>query len=267
VTLRTVLWQQLRRPEIAAARDAGAVVLVPVGSTEQHGAHLPVDMDVRTATAVCVRAAQSVDEFPVLVAPPIWSGYSPHHMENPGSITLRFDTFTAVLTDVVDSIRHHGFQHLVLVNGHGGNIAHLTGLANKLGTSGRPVAQASWWNFVGDDFREILDGELKGVGHACEAETSCYLALDSDGVDLSAAVRNLADSHLVPIDEAAFRAAGVDFPPIFRASSPGVHGDPTLATAAKGERILAIAARRLADFVRSYRATDLANAPTIFPDR
>jgi creatinine amidohydrolase len=264
--LRTVFWQQLRRPEIAAARDDGAVVLIPVGSTEQHGAHLAVDMDIRTATAVCARAAQSVDEFPVLVAPPVWSGYSPHHMENPGSITLRFDTFAAFLTDVVDSIRHHGFQHVVLINGHGGNIAHLTALANKLGTSGRPVAQTSWWSFVGTDFREILEGELKGVGHACEAETSCYLALDPTGVDLSAAVRYLADSHLVPIDTAAFEAAGVGFPSIFRAASPGIHGDPTLATAAKGERILTIAAHRLADFIRAYRATDLANAPTIFPD-
>jgi creatinine amidohydrolase len=265
--LRTVYWQQLRRPEFVAARDAGAVVLIPVGSTEQHGAHLAVNMDIATATAVCARAAESIDEFPVLVAPPIWSGYSPHHMENPGSITLRFDTFASLLTDVVDSIRQHGFQHIVFVNGHGGNIAHLTALANKLGTSGRPVAQASWWNFVGDDFKEILDGKLKGVGHACEAETSCYLALDPNGVDLAAAVANYDDSHVVPVDAVAFRAAGVEFPSIFRAGSPGVHGDPTLATAEKGERILAIAARRLADFVRAYRRTDLSGAPTIFSDR
>lgn len=265
--LRTVYWQRLRRPEIAAARDAGAVILIPIGSTEQHGAHLAVDMDVRTATEVCARAAQSVAEFPVLVAPPVWSGYSPHHMENAGTITLRFDTFSALVTDVVDSIRQHGFRHIILINGHGGNIAHLSGLANKLGTSGRPVAQTSWWNFVGDDFRTILEGDLKGVGHACEAETSCYLAIDPTGVDLSAAVTNYADSHIVPIDDSAFARAGVSFPSIFRADSPGIHGDPTRATAAKGERILAVAARRLADFVRTYRATDLSDVPTVFPDR
>jgi creatinine amidohydrolase len=265
--MRSVFWQSLRRPEIVAARDAGAVVLIPVGSTEQHGAHLAVDMDVRTATAVCARAATQVAEFPVLVAPPVWSGYSPHHMENPGTITLRFDTFSAFLTDVVDSIRQHGFPHIVLVNGHGGNIAHLTGLANKLGTSGRPVVQTSWWNFVSDDFRQILDGDLKGVGHACEAETSCYLSIDPSGVDMTLAVTHYADSHLVAIDAEAFAAAGVGFPAIFRSSSPGVHGDPTLASAEKGERILAIAAHRLAEFVRVYRSTDLSAAPTIFPDR
>lgn len=262
---RTVYWQRLRRPEIAEARDAGAVVLIPVGSTEQHGAHLNVDMDVRAATEVCARAAAQIEDFPVLVAPPIWSGYSPHHMENPGTITLRFDTFTALLTDVVDSIRHHGFQHIVLINGHGGNIGHLTAVANKLGTSGRPVAQANWWNFVGDDFKEILDGELKGVGHACEAETSCYLAIDPSGVDLERAIPHDAGSYLVPIDEAAFQTARVGFPAVFRSGSPGVHGDPTRATVEKGERILSVAARRLADFIRAYRATDLS-APVLFPD-
>lgn len=265
MNLRTVYWQRLRRPEIAAARDAGAVVLIPVGSTEQHGAHLNVDMDARTATEVCARAAERVDDFPVLVAPTIWSGYSPHHMENPGTITLRFDTFAALLTDVVDSIRRHGFQHLVLINGHGGNIGHLTAVTNKLGTSGRPVAQASWWNLVGDDFGAILDGELKGVGHACEAETSCYLAIDPAGVDLDQAIRHLEGSYLVPIDEAAFQTARMGFPAVFRGGSAGVHGDPTLATAAKGELILNRAADRLADFIRAFRQTDLT-APVLFPD-
>lgn len=264
--LRTVYWQRLRRPELVAARDAVAVVLVPVGSTEQHGAHLAVNTDVATATAVCAQAAEQVSEFPVLVAPPVWSGYSPHHMENPGTITLRFETFAAFLTDVVDSIRHHGFQHIVLVNGHGGNVGHLTALANKLGTSGRPVAQTSWWNLVGDDFKEILDGDLKGVGHACEAETSCYLALDPSGVDLTLAVRNYDDSYLVPVDASAFAEAGMSFPSVFRATSPGVHGDPTRATAEKGRKILDVAARRLAAFVRAYGATDLAAPPVIFPD-
>src|SRR5439155_3312950 len=126
--LRTVYWQKLRRPEIAAARDAGAVVLLPVGSTEQHGAHLAVDMDAMGATAVSARAAEQVTEFPVLVAPTVWSGYSPHHMENPGTITLPFDTFAAVLTDVVDSIMRPGFRHVFLINAPGGNIGHLSAL-------------------------------------------------------------------------------------------------------------------------------------------
>ena len=267
MTLRTVFWQKLRRPEIAAARDEGAVVLLPIGSTEQHGAHLAVDMDVATATAICARAAVLVTEFPVLVAPSIWSGYSPHHMDNPGTITLRFSTFAAVVTDVIDSILHHGFRHVVLVNGHGGNIGHLTALSTKLGTTGRSVAFASWWNLVGADFESILNGDLKGVGHACEAETSCYLALDPAGVDLTLAVRTEPDSHVVAIDQSAFSTAGVTFPPIFLAGSSGVHGDPTLATAEKGEKILSLAAGRLAAFVRSYRDVDLGPARSLLSDK
>lgn len=264
--LRTVYWQKLRRTEIAAARDADGVVLLPVGSTEQHGDHLAVDTDINLATSVCVRAAQQVDECPVLVAPPVWSGYSPHHMENAGTITLRFETFAAFLTDVIDSIMQHGFRHVILINGHGGNGGHLSALANKFATTGRPIAQTSWWNLVGDDFREILDGDLKGVGHACEAETSCYLAIDPSGVDLARAVRHYDDLHVVPIDTGAFREAGMAFPSVFRAGTPGVHGDPTRATPAKGEQILAVAARRLAAFIRAYRQTDLSRVPVLFPD-
>jgi creatinine amidohydrolase len=266
MTLRTVFWQKLRRPEIAAARDEGAVVLVPIGSTEQHGAHLAVDMDVATATAVCARAAVQVAEFPVLVAPPVWSGYSPHHMDFPGTITLRFSTFAAVVTDVVDSILFHGFRHIVLINGHGGNIGHLTALSTKLGTTGRSVAFASWWDLIGADFASLLDGDLKGVGHACEAETSCYLALDPAGVDLRLAVRTDSDSHVVSVDQSAFSTAGVRFPSIFMTGSSGVHGDPTRATAEKGEKILSLAAGRLAAFIRSYRDVDLGQARSLLSD-
>jgi len=264
--VRSVYWQRLRRNEVAAARDEGAVVLIPIGSTEQHGDHLAVDMDIRTATEICARAAQRVSEFPVLVAPPVWSGYSPHHMLYPGSITLRFDTFAAFLTDVVDSIRQHGFHHIVLINGHGGNIGHVSALANKLGTSGRPVASTSWWNMVGEAFNEILDGELKGVGHACEAETSCYLAIDPTGVDMSRAVRSYESQYIVEVDHAAFREAGMSYPTVFRENSLGLVGDPTLATAEKGERILEVAADRLAAFARAYRQVDLTSVPSLFAD-
>ena len=84
---KKIFWQEMRRTEFEEAAAAGAVVVIPMGSTEQHGLHLPVNTDLNCAQSIAVRAAQMVDEFPVIVAPPIWSGLSPHHMPFPGTIT------------------------------------------------------------------------------------------------------------------------------------------------------------------------------------
>jgi creatinine amidohydrolase len=129
-----------------------------VGSTEQHGPHLPVDVDIVCATHVCRRAAEVTGDFPILVAPGIWSGYSPHHMDFAGTITVSAQTFLVLVRDICQSILHHGFRKLVLVNAHGGNAALLGTVAVQFATSGCPIALCSWWNLVRDDFKTILDG-------------------------------------------------------------------------------------------------------------
>lgn len=250
---RTPFWQRLRRDEIAAARDDHAVVLIPLGSTEQHGPHLPVDVDIVCATAVCRRAAEIADDCPILVAPGIWSGYSPHHMDFAGSITLSVETFQALVRDVCQSIFHHGFRKLVLVNGHGGNASLLATVVVQFATSGRPVAQCSWWNLVKDDFRTILEGDLKTVGHACEAETSMYLHLVGEGVDLASAPRDYTWPFFEGFDRSLTTESGVSFPSLHGSWTSGVHGDAALGTAEKGEKLLAVAAERLAGFCARYR--------------
>ena len=103
------VWQHMRRDEIAEMRDHGAVVIVPVGSIEQHGAHLPVDVDIFMAQTVALAAAQALaPDVPVLVAPPVWTGVSPHHMHFTGTLTLSVDTFTQVLRDIVTCMWRHG---------------------------------------------------------------------------------------------------------------------------------------------------------------
>src|SRR5919109_3502753 len=201
---RTPFWQRLRRDEIAAAQEAGAVVLLPLGSTEQHGPHLPVDVDLVCATAVCQRAAEIAGDVPILVAPGVWSGYSPHHMDFAGSITVSAETFQALVREVCRSILHHGFRKIVLVNGHGGNASLLSTVAVQFATSGRPIALCSWWDLVKDEFPSVLEGELKSVGHACEAETSMYLHLVGAGVDMGAAPRDYTWPFLAGVDQSIF---------------------------------------------------------------
>lgn len=241
--LRTPLWQSLRRDEIAAASEAGAAVLVPVGSIEQHGTHLPVNTDIAIATAVCVRASETSEPPSALVAPAIWSGYSPHHMNLPGTLTLDLNTLQALIYEVCVGIWHHGFRKILLVNGHGGNTGPIAGTAQRLTSAGHPVLSCSVGNLVGDELDTIFERRVKGGGHADEFETSIMLCLHPESVDTSKAVdyMDLKSQDLIE--------AGITVPSVFAPDDPGVRGYPTLATAEKGRRFLELASERLADLV------------------
>ena len=244
MNLRTKLWQSLSRDEIAAASESGAVVLLPVGSIEQHGTHLPVSTDIAIATAVCVRAADISETPSALVAPAIWSGYSPHHMNLPGTLTLDLNTFQALIYEVCVGIWHHGFRKILIVNGHGGNSGPIAGTAQRLTSAGHPVLSCSVGNLVGDEVDTIFERRVKGGGHADEFETSIMLHLHPESVDMSKAVdhMDLKSQDLIE--------AGITVPSVFGPDDPGVRGYATLATAEKGRRFVELAAMRLADLVQ-----------------
>src|SRR5260370_6499924 len=113
----------LAPPDIKWFLERSDIVLVPFGSLEQHGPHLPLGTDTITALEVAKRAAEKAD---VPYTPPLWAGYSPQHLRQPetgtGSITLRAGTLNAVLYDIARSLIHHGWNKLIFVNGHGSNV-------------------------------------------------------------------------------------------------------------------------------------------------
>jgi creatinine amidohydrolase len=111
VWLQNLTWEEVR-DRIPAS---GQTVILPVGSTEQHGPHLPVGSDTLVANALAESAAR---EAGVLVAPPLWFGWSPHHMVLPGTITIRPEILVEVWCDVVRSLAHHGLRRFVFLNGH-----------------------------------------------------------------------------------------------------------------------------------------------------
>jgi creatinine amidohydrolase len=111
---------KLSWPEVARAAGEGRVPIVPIGTLEDHGYHLPIDTDVTLVEAVCRGAAERLPAETVLL-PPIVHGYSPHHMDFPGTISIRWDTFCRYCTDVALSLVRHGFERVLLVNGHGSN--------------------------------------------------------------------------------------------------------------------------------------------------
>ena len=198
---------------------ARPTLLVPVGSTEQHGPHLPLDTDARVAAAVAARAA-SAD---VLVAPVVAYGASGEHEGFPGTVSIGHEALRLLLVELGRSAAR-GAGRLVFVNGHGGNVATLVDAVGRLRSAGRA---ASWF--------ACAPG---GDAHAGRTETSLVLALDPGLVGPDAPAGNGTPlAALLP----ALRAGGV------AAVSPnGVLGDPAGASAEEGERLLDALAAELA---------------------
>ena len=226
--MKKIHWEEMRRTEFEELAKANAVVIIPVGSTEQHANHLPINTDMNCCYAIAQRAAQSINEFSVLVLPPIWMGFSPHHMAWPGSITLKYHTFVEVLTQVVASVHAHGFKKILILNGHGGNASIVDSLSVKLTHEDDILTVTyTYWEMpsVTEEMKRISQTDEGSIGHAGEMETSLQLYLQPELVDIGSA-----------------------------AQVPGIVGDPTSGSREKGEQIVNAAVNALVKILRDYQS-------------
>jgi len=197
----------------------GTTLLVPVGSVEQHGPHLPLDTDTTIAAAVADGVATRLTQHGITtwVAPPLAFGSSGEHQSFPGTVSIGTDALHLVVVELVRSA-HTWAERIVLLNAHGGNAGALTSAVNHLARESRPV---SWLACRTEEF------DL----HAGRTETSLMLHLRPDAVRTERAepgdLRPLAE--ILP----AMRAGGVA-----AVSANGVLGDPAGATAAEGAELL-----------------------------
>jgi creatinine amidohydrolase len=205
---------------------------------------------MRAAEALCGRGP------PVLVLPTISYGYSPHHMAFKGTVTLRSDTFLAVVTDVVESVLQHGARRVVMLNGHGGNVSSLDVVASRLGHAwhGRArIASVTYFRLAAARAAEFRESRHGGMGHACEFETSLQLALRPDLVDMTAATTCYPELPSSRQSTGLFGTSLVHAYHDFRDLSPsGVLGDPSLASKAKGESILRACVEELSAFLIDF---------------
>jgi creatinine amidohydrolase len=251
---RPLLYERLTWPEVRRAAGENRVCLIPVGTLEDHGLHLPVDTDVRIITEICRRAAEEAPDEIVLL-PTIPHGYDPHHMDFPGPISIAWDTFTKYCKDVGTSLAHHGFSRMLFYNGHGSN-QNLVEMAARLTMIDYPgVLAAAAFYLVSkkgiEAVEEIRESGFGGMAHADELETSIYLAIDPDAVDMSKAV----DEQGYPAGENARLEWWADGPlrlmPWWSSfSRSGVQGTPSVATAEKGKAFLEAAVAECVGYVR-----------------
>ena len=179
---KTCRWDNLTSPEIAKLAENNAIVLIPTGSTEQHGPHLPVGTDAILATWMAERTAQTLTEkgIPAVVAPTFAIANSMHHMNFAGSLSLSPRTYIQVLQEQCRAIAAHGFKRIAIINGHGGNTAPTkTALIDINNELGFPVY---FMSYISVDERPFLETQT-GMNHACESETSMMLAYDETLVD------------------------------------------------------------------------------------
>jgi creatinine amidohydrolase len=254
-------YEKLTWPEINDAIELGKVCVVPCGAVEQHGHHLPLDVDLVCPTEIARGAARQVPDK-VLVLPTVSYGYTGHVMDFPGTINNHFEHFMHHVLDITKSLAYHGFKKIILLNGHGSNMPNLDLVARRtnLETDAECVL-SGWWQLLTVD-KDFLPGwrESKfpgGCAHAGELETSVYLHLAGDDVRTDKIKSeeisfNEEDSPFSFVDLFQQGPATV----ISWTSSyteRGVMGEAEIATAEKGEAAYNEAVKQLARFVSWFK--------------
>ena len=264
VWLAEMTWE-----EVQEAVTEGRVAVLPVGAVEQHGRHLPVDTDALLVESVIREAAKHFRQM--VVCPTLPYGNSTHHLSYPGTISLGLHTFIEAVTEIVLCLGRHGFRKILLLNGHGGNRGPLN-VAARLAQDRSPtpllLALANYYSFGAQAIQaEVRESGQGGMAHACEYETSLYLYFKPELVKMDRAVRRIPIS---PIPEYIHADLMGDSPialmvserePITAArdytfSESGVAGDPTLASAEKGRKILERVVADLVGFLTRFYEID-----------
>jgi len=262
----------LSPPDVRAHLERDDSVLIPIGSCEMHGDHLPLGTDIYNALEVCRRAAEIAD---TIYAPILLGGYSPQHLRQPergmGTITLRAATVCAVVHDIARSLIHHGFNRLIFVNGHTSNQKVLDPVMRQLRYETgaligvfRPYGE----RYLGliEDVMENSAEETPGW-HASEEETSIMMAYRPENVHMDRAVD--ARAHAPSWMPEAFQKSDATWDAQFKGyeyfyfpmdhdemADYGVIGNPFRASPEKGQEIF----RRFSEYL-AEAIVELRKAP------
>ena len=242
--MKTVRMEDLSWPDIREAISKGySATVIGIGSTEQHGPHLPTKTDTLIGEAIAYGVAKKLGN--ALQAQTIRVGCSDHHLSFPGTISLRSSTLKAIIHDYVASLEKHGFQTIILLPSHGGNFSTVKESIDELKkkyTELKIIGYTDLHGFMDFLFKisaEFGITEEEAGAHAGETETSLMLFLEENLVKQE----RFSPGYLGPLGEKEVEIVLKKGMPSL--SEKGTLGDPTRATSKKGETYL----EKIVDFL------------------
>jgi creatinine amidohydrolase len=254
-------YEEFTWPEIREAVAEKRVAVLPVGTIEQHGPHLPLVTDVLTSTEMSRLAVESIPAEAVLL-PSVFYAFNEHHLDFPGTIAVEGDTFIRYVTDIGKSLAYHGFRKILLVNGHGSNVPFLDICARNITNHTSAIcAMASWWSLIPKDLiAELRESAFPGgMAHGCELETSVLLYLRGDLVQMEKAEPDFPPQRSEFFYWDLQSPSPIAFQEFFsRYSRTGTLGDPTKASAEKGRRFVEAVTAQMVKLIRELRAREIA---------
>jgi creatinine amidohydrolase len=256
-------YEELTWPEMREAIARQPVVLLPFGTVEDHGLHLPINTDNTIVEAICLEVARRAPED-ILAMPLVSYGLDEHHMDFSGTVSVDMHTLINYVADVAISVACHGFTHVLIVNGHGSNapVADLAARRVVLETgiicgamSPNAAIDPTLAEPVFSDMRRSVPG---GVAHAGEYETAMMLHLRPDLVQMDQAVREFGQLKLEHFNWDHPEPSILSWQDWWsRMSESGVCGDPTVATAEFGRALFETTVENFVRFVREFRTIPL----------
>ncbi len=233
-------------PEVAKLKR-DVVVVYPIGALEQHSRHLPFFTDSILCGAIADRVEAALPKD-VLLLPVQWLGASTHHLGMAGTLSAENETYIKLVAEPMRCLLQHGFKRQLVLNGHGGNKDGFH-LALRQLIMEFPDAQlfgANYWDTAAEEIAKIVEGPMKGIGHACEAETALMLTVRPD----------LVRRHAIHNDLSATRQpkalSGVYVVPVMKAQTEhGGIGYAELATEEKGKLLLDAIVVRVVEVIRA----------------
>jgi len=241
-------------PEVARLDRDKTLVIAPIAACEQHSRHLPTYTD----TILCGSVAEGVEANlgdQILLLPTLWAGASHHHFAFGATLSLPVEMHIQVLVEVLRPLLDDGFKRCMILNGHGGNIDTLHVALRQLHHEyqGAQLTGSGYWEVAAREIAELLQGPEKGVGHACEFETSMMMHFRPDLVKFDLAKN---DHQPYPeVQRGLFNARDIG-----QRTNQGCYGYPEFATAELGEKLASAVIARVSEVCES-----LINEPLMPP--
>jgi creatinine amidohydrolase len=239
-----VKFAEMTAPELQQVSRSQTVVVAPIAACEQHSRHLPVITDTVLVTGVAEGVERRM-EGKVLLLPTLWLGASHHHLRFGGTLSATVETHVKILCELLIPLLDDGYERLLFLNGHGGNIDTMQVALRSLQPRypKRMLGAASYWDLASRELAALGEGPRKSMGHACEYETAMMLALRPE------LVRREQIQDDPPREDSVLRGLFLA-EDMHQRTDHGAVGYPRLATEENGRKFLFAAIERTAEVVR-----------------